>query len=198
MSILEQRLLILGNLAEAVAYLESCMAFAALVPEVRANVAYALPGARTRDDVAAIDGRITVVNGLPRASGSPKYGASDHMARLIIEVRKYDPSINAGIDFKCDDTIIGVVKDYCSASNLGFGSIDRTVEPVEIMKIDGSSMPWKIQQLVASSGGKVPELFYEGDGWGKEPLFVALGKDAIRVVGIAVEIAQQYKRVFEA
>jgi hydroxymethylpyrimidine/phosphomethylpyrimidine kinase len=30
----------------------------ALIPEVGTNIGYALPGARSRDDVAAVDGRI--------------------------------------------------------------------------------------------------------------------------------------------
>ena len=54
-------------------------------------------------------------------------------------------------------------------------------------------MPWKIKQLVESSGG-VPGLFYEGEGWGKEPLFVTLGQDAIKVANIAIEIARRYQQ----
>jgi predicted fused transcriptional regulator/phosphomethylpyrimidine kinase len=46
---------------------------------------------------------------------------------------------------------------------------------------------------VVTSSKVVPRLFYEGEGWGKEPLFVALGKNAIEVVDIAIEIARRYK-----
>ncbi len=185
--------MLLGNLVEAVALLHNCPEFSSLMPEVRVNLAYALPGAKAADEVAAIDGRITVVGGLPHASGLPRWGASDHMARLIIEVRKYDPSINAGINFKYDAPLQEVVQAYCSERGLLFGWIDRTREPSEVIERDGASMPWKIKQLVESSGG-VPKLFFEGDGWGKEPLYVALGKDAIEVAGIAIEIARRYRQ----
>ncbi|MFC2041067.1 thiamine-phosphate synthase family protein, partial [Chloroflexota bacterium] len=57
---------------------------------------------------------------------------------------------------------------------------------------DRASMPWKIKQLATSSGG-IPRLFYEGEGWGKEPLFVALGNDATEVANIAIEIARRYQ-----
>ena len=184
---------VLGNLAPAVGMLEECTEFARLIPEVRVNLVYALPEARTGDEVAAVDGRITAVRGKPYASGTPRFGASDHMARLIIEVRKYDATINAGINFKCDESVIEVVKDYCSEKGLLFGWIDRTKEPPEVIKRDGISMPWKIRELVSSSGG-VPRLFYEGEGWGKEPLFVALGTDAIEVATIAIEIARRYQQ----
>ncbi len=183
----------LGNLVTAIEMLEKCPEFAYLVPEVRVNLAYALAGARTRNDVAAVEGRITAVRGLPRASGPPAFGASDHMARLIVEVRKYDPGINAGINFKCDGTIIETVRQYCSERGLLFGWIDRSQEPAEVIARDGASMPWKIGELVRRSGG-VPRLFYEGEGWGKEPLFVAVGADAVEVTSIAIDISKRYQK----
>jgi hydroxymethylpyrimidine/phosphomethylpyrimidine kinase len=173
--------------------LQESAEFALLMPEVRVNLVYALPDARTGKDVAAIDGRITVVRGFPYASGLPAWGGSDHMARLIIETRKYDSGINAGINFKCDADIIEIMKQYCAEKGFLFGWIDRTVEPAEVAEKDRSSMPWKIKQLVDSSGG-VPRLFYEGDGWGKEPLSVALGDTAAEVAGIAIEIAKRYRQ----
>ena len=184
---------IMGNLVNAIEMLHNCPEFAALMPEVRVNLVYAMPGAKTPDEVAAVDGRITVVRGLPHASGLPRWGASDHMARIIIEARKYDSTINAGINFKCDSVIIELVKKYCSERDILFGWIDRTSEPAEILERDGASMPWKVKQLVDTYGG-IPRLCYEGDGWGKEPLFYALGSDAVEVAGIAIEIARRYRQ----
>jgi hydroxymethylpyrimidine/phosphomethylpyrimidine kinase len=181
---------VLGNLISAVEMLQSCPEFSYLIPEVRVNLVYALPGAKTPEEVAAIDGRITVVRGLPHAAGLPRWGASDHMARLLIEVRKYDPAINAGINFKCNAAVIKVVQEYCSERDILFGGIDRSKEPAAVAERDGASMPWKVKQLFAHYGS-IPKLFYEGEGWGKEPLFVALGKDAVEVASIAIEIARR-------
>jgi hydroxymethylpyrimidine/phosphomethylpyrimidine kinase len=183
---------VLGNLVTAVNMLQTCPEFAALIPEVRVNLVYAPPEARTPQEVAAVDGRITAVGRLPHASGMPAWGASDHMARLVIEVRKYDPSVNAGINFKCDADVIEVVKEYCSERKLAFGWIDRRQEPAEAAERDRNSMPWKVKHLVERYGS-VPRLFYEGEGWGKEPLFFALGKDAAEVTEIALEIARRYR-----
>jgi hydroxymethylpyrimidine/phosphomethylpyrimidine kinase len=184
---------ILGNLVEAIDMLQNCREFAALMPEVRVNLVYALPKAGTPEEVAAIEGRMTVVQGLPHAAGIPKWGASDHMARLIIEIRKYDPTINAGINFKYDEVISQTVREYCAEQGIRFGWIDRTKEPIEAAEQDGASMPWKMKQLVESSGG-VPKLFYEGEGWGKEPLFVALGNDTIEVASIAIDISRRLSK----
>jgi predicted fused transcriptional regulator/phosphomethylpyrimidine kinase len=183
---------VLGNLVVALNMLEGCAEFALLIPEVRVNLVYALPEAKTRQDVAAVEGRITAVRGRPHASGLPAFGTSDHMARLIIEARKYDSSINAGINFKCDKGIIEMVKQYCLDNGLLFGWIDRSKELARVIELDGASMPWKIGELVRSSGG-LPRLFYEGDGWGKEPLFVALGSNAVEVTTIAIAIAKSYQ-----
>jgi len=189
---IEEAEAVLGNLATAVNMLQGCPEFALLIPEVRVNLVYALPGARTPQEVAAVEGRITAVQGLPHASGMPAWGASDHLARRIIEVRKYDPTINAGINFKYDRTVMEIAQSYCSERGWLFGWTDRTREPDEVAELDGSSMPWKVKQLVDSSGG-VPRLFYEGAGWGKEPLFVALGSRATEVAEIAIEIARRYR-----
>ena len=182
---------ILGNLVSAVHILQSCPDFTFLIPEVRVNLAYALPDATTPKEVAAVEGRITVVGGLPHAAGMPTWGASDHLARRIIEARKYDAIINAALNFKCNEEIIDVVQKYCSERGLLFGWLDRRDEPKDASSLDGTSMPWKVKQLFTKYGA-LPRLFYEGAGWGKEPLFLVLGKDAVEVATIAVDIAHRY------
>ena len=182
---------VLGNVTRALMLLEDSPDFAALMPEVRVNMVYALPGAKSPLEVVAVDGRITAVKGAIRAAGLPRFGASDHMARLLIEIRKYDSAVNAGINFKCDKDVIPIVRQYCIEKGFNFGWIDRTKEPSEIAEIECGSMPWKVKYLVETYGG-IPRFFYEGDGWGKEPLFVALGKDATEATELALEIARRY------
>ena len=91
--------LLYGEILEAVEYIENCKEFVSILPEVRTNLVYAASDAKTPDDVVGIDGRITVLNNMPYATGKPRFGASSHMARLILELMKVDPSIRAGINF---------------------------------------------------------------------------------------------------
>jgi len=189
----EEAEVILGNLVSAVNLLQACPEFTALIPEVRVNLAYALSDATTRNEVAAIEGRITAVRGLPHAAGAPAWGASDHLARRIIEARRYDATVNAALNFKCDEEIIEVVRSYCVERGFLFGWLDRAEEPKDASKRDGASMPWKVKQLFTKYGA-LPRLFYEGAGWGKEPLFLALGKDAVEVATTAIEIARRYAK----
>jgi len=177
------------ELAEAVAMLEGCREFSALVPEVRVNIVYAPDGAEHADQVFGVDGRITVVAGMPKASGPVRAGASDHMARLVTEARRHDPSIRAGLNFRWNERIADYVQDYCSAKGLALGCIDRSAEPKELIGKDKGSIPWKVKQLVAACG-KVPPVFYESRGWGKEPLFFLVGPEPSGGASRAIEIAK--------
>lgn len=184
---------ILGNLVVASHILENCVDFSALIPEVRTNLAYALADAQTSQEVAAFTGRITVVRGYPHVVAAPNWGASDHLARRIIESRKYDKSVNAIINFKFEEEVLCIVQEYCQKERLILGWLDRSEEPPEVSKFDQGSMPWKVEQLF-SKYGTMPRIYYEGPAWGKEPLFLVQGKDALEVVSLVVKIARQYKR----
>jgi hydroxymethylpyrimidine/phosphomethylpyrimidine kinase len=182
---------VIDRLARAVAVLESCPEFARLVPEVRTNIACAPPGATGPGEVAAVDGRITVVGGMPKAAGPVMLGASDHLARRVLELRRYDPGISAALDFRWNETILGFVQDYCREHDLELGVVDRREEPGELVGRDRGSMPWKVKQLVKSCGGRVPPVFYETRGWGKEPLFILVGADPVEIAERAVDIARR-------
>jgi predicted fused transcriptional regulator/phosphomethylpyrimidine kinase len=181
-----------GRMAVALNILEGCQEFAALIPEVRTNLVYARPGARTRDEVLGIDGRITVVNGFPTAAGKPRFGASSHMARLIVEMGKVDSSVRAGIDFANDPKLARWLEDYCQARGWTFSVIDRRNEPEEIKETEGASMPWKVQEAIRAAGGRVPRIFYETGAVGKEPVSVLVGKDPIEVAEEVGKIARLY------
>jgi hydroxymethylpyrimidine/phosphomethylpyrimidine kinase len=178
------------KLVEAVRLLEGCREFAALVPEVRVNVVYAPEAAKDPSQVLAVDGRITVVAGIPKASGPVRPGVSDHMARLVVEVQRHDKSLRAGLNFRWSETILGYVQQYCQTRSLALGCIDRSVEPKELVGKDRGSIPWKVEYLVKACGGRVPPVFYESRGWGKEPLFFLVGPDPVGVAARAIEIAK--------
>ncbi|MFB3764625.1 MAG: thiamine-phosphate synthase family protein [Methanotrichaceae archaeon] len=181
-----------GKVAVALEIVEGCKEFSAMIPEVRTNLVYASPDAAARNDVLAIDGRITVVNGMPHAAGKPRFGASSHMARLIIEIRKVDPSIRAGMDFANDPRLGRWLEDYCRSKGWIFSVIDRRNEPEDIKEAEGASMPWKVKAAIDAAGGRVPKVFYETGAVGKEPVSVLIGKDPIEVAEQVCEIARLY------
>jgi len=190
--LLDDEIEMYGRMAVALNIIEGCREFAAMIPEVRTNLVYARPNAVKREDVLGIDGRITVVNGLPHAAGKPRFGASSHMARLLVEIGKTDPSIRAGIDFANDPRLAKWLEDYCRSRNWVFSVIDRRNEPEEIKEAEGASMPWKVAAAISAAGGRVPKIFYETGAVGKEPVSVLVGRDPIVVAEEICEIARLY------
>ena len=78
------------NITRALEIIQNSNQFAELIPEVRSNLVMAKKNAFTINDVAGVPGRITTVNGKAKAFMKPDWGASSHMARLILEVMKYE------------------------------------------------------------------------------------------------------------
>ncbi len=103
---------------EAVGVLESSKAFVAVMPEVSVNIAYAPEGARTPDDVVAVPGRIVRIKGSAKAMLPPEFGASRHMARILILVRTRRPEVNATVNLRYDSKVKAVLR------KLGIRTID--------------------------------------------------------------------------
>lgn len=181
-----------GKMAIALDQIEHCREFAEIIPEVRSNLVFARDGAKTREEVLAIDGRITVVDGMPHAAGKPRFGASSHMARLIIEYRKYDPSVRAGIDFANTPDLTRWLEQYCKKNGWAFSVIDRRNEPEDIKEAEGASMPWKVKEAIRVAGDRPPKIFYETGAIGKEPVSVLVGRDPLEIVSQICTIAKLY------
>lgn len=184
--------LVLGNLVTALHLIQKSRDFALVIPEIRVSLAYATPWAKTPQDVAAIEGRIAAVGGYPRSAGLPAFGASTHMAHTILELRKYDPEINAAINFKCNKEIIEILKQYAAEKQLRFGMLDRNMElPSARYREMGGN--WRLKYVVDTAGG-VPPIFYENEGMGREQLSIIVGKDAVEITSMAIEIAKRYRQ----
>ena len=62
------------------------------IPAVGLNIASCNTGATSTDDVAAFPGRITMVGGVLRHHETPSFGASTHLANLLIGIHHIEPS----------------------------------------------------------------------------------------------------------
>jgi len=186
-----------GRMTIAIEEIEACRDFVFLIPEVRTNMVFAQPHAKTPDEVMAVDGRITIINGMPRAAGRVRFGASGHMARLIIELMKTDPSTRAGIDLANPPGFSDWLSRYCRKKEWTLSRIDRQNEPDDLKIVEGSSMQWKSGEAVRAAGGRVPKIICDAGGMGKEPVCIIIGKEPIGIArdvcGIARDYAQSRK-----
>ena len=65
------------------------------MPAVGMNIACCLETARSTAEVAAFPGKITIVDGKIRHHETPQFGASKHLASMLIDSRVYDKSKTA-------------------------------------------------------------------------------------------------------
>jgi hydroxymethylpyrimidine/phosphomethylpyrimidine kinase len=80
--------------------------------------------------------------------------------------------------------------------DLGYShaSYDRTKEPEEVKAAEGASIPWGIEEAIRAYGG-VPDVVYHTGDWGKEPMMLVFGKDAVEVAMKAIRIARRLAEV---
>jgi hydroxymethylpyrimidine/phosphomethylpyrimidine kinase len=136
-----------------------------LIPEVSSNLGYALPQAEGIGDVAAFPGRIIGLRDTMATHSDPEFGASQHVANIILTVMKFDP-------------------EYCSAMNIryskenvaqlrrkGFliGHFDRRLEPKRVKEKEGSSLEWGVGEVLRRMK-KIPDFIYDEGDIGKEPM----------------------------
>jgi hydroxymethylpyrimidine/phosphomethylpyrimidine kinase len=181
-----------GRMTIALEEIEACRELAVLIPEVRTNMVFASPLVKTSDEVLSIDGRITIINGMPRAAGRIRFGASGHMARLIIGLMKTDPSIRAAIDFANPPGFTEWLSLYCRKNVWTLSTINRQNEPQELAAKEGSSMSWKAKESVRVTGGSVPKIICDAGGIGKEPVCVIVGNEPIGLARDLCGIARAY------
>jgi len=169
---------VLDVMREAVELVESSKLIPGAIPECQSNLVMALELAEDLDDVAGIPGRIVNVSGKAKASSHPWFNASRHVAKAVLTAMKYDYSIRAAMNIRYDQRVIEAAK------NLGWiiSFYDRREEPEELRKQEGKTIPWGTETAIKKAGGKVPDLIYHEGDWGKEPMIVIFGRDAIEVV----------------
>ncbi|GAH77320.1 unnamed protein product, partial [marine sediment metagenome] len=111
--------------------------FCRLIPEVRTNIAGALHDPKTKSDVAGIDGRITIVNGIPKAAGEIKFGVAEHTARLILTAKTFDQSINYVMNLRYTPELI---KNIQEKTDLELKEILRDKESLKIKNKEFTTM----------------------------------------------------------
>ena len=187
LTISEERVEVINQIKEIYNFISRFKKFSKLIPEVRMNISGALHNATTKEDIAGIEGRITIINGYPQASGEIKFGVSNHTARLILSAKEYDNSINYVINLKYDPNWVDLIQQN---TDLELQEIIREDQPEKIKKQEFSTMQWLIKESMANKG-KIPDIIWDKGAMGKEPiirLFSKNSKDMIEKLTKIIEI----------
>ncbi|HEA70776.1 MAG TPA: thiamine-phosphate synthase [archaeon] len=175
--ITEEKLKLIKQIKEIYNFIQ-LKQFCKLIPEVRSNIAGALRNASTREEVAGIDGRITIVNGMPKAAGEIRFGVAEHTARLVLTAKEFDNSITFVMNLKYSPELIQGIQ---SKTDLTLKEIQRENQPAEIKKKEFSTMQWLIKESL-DEDGRIPDIIWDKGSIGKEPMIRLFGMDSVDII----------------
>lgn len=186
----QARLGLLDQLAEAGRALAQLPRFAKLIPEVRSSLVLSLPFASSSLDIAAFAGRITCTRrGEIILAGGPEFGASSHMARVLLGARKFNPRLTCAINILCNERTLSALK----RTGLTVASFDRAQEPRDGLGREGGTMDWgTIAALEASGQPRSVDAVVDLGGPGKEPMIRLLALDPADLLGKLRRILDLY------
>ncbi len=173
---LEQKSQVLFHLEQAARYFCS-HPVRPLIPEVQSNLVYALPYAQGHHEVAAFPGRIVALGEGATIVGCPRFGASRHVANIVLTAMSYNPSIRSAMNIRFDEAYLQIAQK----KGLRIGEFSRAQEPKEIKSKEGSTLSWAVA-LVCKSLGYVPDIIADRGEVGKEPMIRILGPNPLEVV----------------
>jgi len=160
-----------------------------IIPECRSNLAYAVTVAYNHEDVAAVPGRITNVGDEILFCREPAFGATRHVARVVLAVMSKAPEMRAAMNIRYTPGII----EACEKLDLCMTFFDRKTEPKKIKEKEGSTLEWGTREAV-NMLDRVPDCIYDKGETGKEPMVRVLGKDPMEVVEKVWKIFQAWQQ----
>lgn len=174
-----ERFQVLRNVEEAVELIEKGMSIK-LIPQVGCNIAMGISKASSIADVAAVSGRIVGLKGAPHAVGCVSFGASKHVARIVLAAMRADGSIKAAMNIRYSEEALAA----CEKLGLSVASFSRKDEPAGV-----STMEWGMSEAIKDFGS-APDVVYDIGDVGKEAMIRLMGRDAREVAGRAVEVGR--------
>jgi hydroxymethylpyrimidine/phosphomethylpyrimidine kinase len=172
---------ILEELVEFASRIQAIPNMEKLVPEVRMNVALALPWAESPQEVAGFSGRITVsVDGKVMIPGCPAFGATSHIAKVVLAARRLNPEIDCAANVRMNDQTMEAL------GRTGFAQawFDRADEPADLKAREGSSLEWGTFKALSEhpEPAAVVAVCDKGEK-GKEPMIRILARSTAELLG---------------
>ncbi|BBD72869.1 transcriptional regulator [Sulfodiicoccus acidiphilus] len=151
-----------------------------LIPQVMSNMAFAKWGAKGPNDVIAVPGRITKVHGVPRPASRPEWGASAHLAKILLRVMESRHGLRAVMNLKYDD------------------SVERALLKLGLpyVKVRGESGDDDVvaREIAEAMTGEAQVALHLGGRW-LEPATYVFGRDPLEVAKRVLGLAREYVKL---
>lgn len=165
---LAERAVVIGDILEALRTLEQSETFPIIVPQVRANFVVCNDLSQTYKDVAGVPGRITIIDGRARVLISPRFGASQHTAELLLHAKDTWPRVRACLCVSGKEDVVKI------AEKIGFQVLSMKEPESSASKIVESL---KTTNQIPSKKTTFPAIHIPG-GIGIEPILYLFGPSA--------------------
>jgi len=160
-----------------------------IVPEIQSNFGYALPGATSAAEVAAVPGRIIRVGQNVETLHDPAFGASSHVAKVILAVMRFDGRYRSAMNIRFSEEIVDILK----ALGFDVASFDRAHEPRDVKLREGSSLEWGTTDALSRHKG-IPDAVFDRGGEGKEPIVRILGRNPAEVADKVLRVSKALRK----
>ena len=166
------RIQMLEDMRTAVQFLRS-HSIKDLIPALKVNFAYGTVNAVSEQEVVSFPGRLPDRNGMIQEPMPPEFGASKHLASVLLSAMKNDRSIRAVISLAFNEKVKTAVKGLNPAPQI----IDRSEAGL-------------IELLERKGPGDSGLLVDPGD-FGIEPCLYIFGSSPLDVVSVAVDLQKR-------
>jgi hydroxymethylpyrimidine/phosphomethylpyrimidine kinase len=157
-----------------------------LIPEVMSNLGYALPCAEGPEHIAAFPGRILKTPQGAMVPAPPAFGASRHIASLILTVGQSHPHLRAAMNIR----YVEGIEEVAPLLHLRLASFDRAQEPPKVKAREGGTLAWGVASVLRDlkPGEQPPDLIGDRGEVGKEAMLRILGESPMNVVEKALAL----------
>ena len=142
------------------------------------NLGMAIPGATFSGDIAALDGKLVKVGKQVRQSGCVRFGASIHLARIILAAMNFDPRARAVMNLRLEALPDCVVKDLVATK------IDQNLTPLGITSKNLRTGTFEDIATV------LPDVIFDKDQLDTDHVYWLMGCSATHVAHKAVRFAR--------
>lgn len=171
---------VLGEMRCAVSLLESTPEFYEIVPQVFSNIVMGIDGAKGIADVAGIPGRLVKIRGKVKALMDPEFGASSHLAKLLLVIMGRTPRYRALVNVRYDKGVLEAIKKL----NLKSVVLRREAEC-----LGTEDQLFRFADRVLGKDKNINVLIDEG-GFGIEPNAYIFGESASKLADRVVRISR--------
>jgi predicted fused transcriptional regulator/phosphomethylpyrimidine kinase len=168
------------ELKDAVSKLQKA-GISGLVPEIGANLAVSMPGAKNLEDIAAIPGRMLNFKGKIAVLGDPEMGCSSNMGGSLLGVQKHFPEARCIINLSNNEKI----RNACAASDL---MVVNMPEARNYRQTDADFYQDLRQTMEACT--ELPDIIEIPDRINLERLILVLGRNLDELIEKITDLAE--------